>query len=119
MLKPVPRKFEPIDYNEYIARKQAARPLTDEEIDRALLSQDLSASLGPRPDTSTTSSTNLIPPSSQSQSQAQPAASSDAQLPYPATFAEIVELIKSGKPIPGKILPFLFLPLSSCRSQKA
>ena len=25
----------------------------------------------------------------------------DPILPYPATFAEIVELIKSGKPIPG------------------
>lgn len=94
------RKFEPIDYDTYLAKKTPARPLTDEEIDRALLSQNLSASLGPQPDAGHTGSkpTGTGPVEQQN---AAASSSSDPQMPYPATFAEIVELIKSGKPIPG------------------
>lgn len=92
------RKFEPLDYNEYMAAKTPARPLTEEEIDRAMFTQDLSASLGPQPETIPEQrevSTTFV-------QQVSASSSTDADLPYPATFAEIVELIKSGKPIPGK-----------------
>lgn len=83
-----------------MAWREPPRPLTDAEIERALLTQDLSASMGPQMGhpaavedvDGATSGTAMSPRTN---------ADDKAEMSYPATFAEIVELIKSGKPIPG------------------
>lgn len=89
--------MEPINLQDYKAWKTPVRPLTDAEIESALLTQDLSASRGPQYNIKeeTITSANANP--------GEPVSNEDAaeSMPYPATFAEIVELIKFGKPIPG------------------
>jgi hypothetical protein len=67
--------------------------LTDEDVDAALRKQAQDASLFNYDSIS-------IGPRDESVSQGV-SANTDAELPYPASFAEIVALIKSGKPVPG------------------
>lgn len=103
----VSRKVEAIDLTDYMAWKEPPRPLTEAEIERALLTQDLSASMGPHPESNvgldSQSSALDMPSGSPNPGSANVA----AEMSYPATFAEIVELIKSGKPIPGTFDPYL------------
>lgn len=87
--------MEPIDLQDYKAWKTPVRPLTEAEIDNALLTQDLSASRGPqfsKKETKTDTATTGL----------RETTTKPDDMPYPATFDEIVELIKSGKPVPGQ-----------------
>lgn len=64
------------------------------DIEDALKTQDTTF-VSSTPDVSTTtSSTRLEVPAMTPEA--------DADIPYPASFAEIVDLISSGKPIPGE-----------------
>ena len=84
------RKVEPIDYHAYKAYKEPVPALTDEDIDQALHSQSLATSHG-----------QAIPVEPEIISATNITTNNSTDAPYPATFAEIVELIHSGRPVPG------------------
>lgn len=87
------RKVEPIDYDNYKAWKAPVRPLSDADIDEAMRTQSNPTAIG-------LGSADATPPVIVSG----PSISNDPDMPYPASFADIVEMIKSGKPVPGTLV---------------
>lgn len=85
-----------------MAWKYPTKPLSAAEIESALKRQDTGA---------VASDGGPAPSANPDRSQGSPDV--DTEMPYPASFADIVELIKSGKPVPGRIISTL-ASLGSC-----